>query len=295
MIRLTQHPKENGRWRVLRRLDPASLKLFIAVIEEGTIAAAAEREHLVAAAVSRRISKLESILRTQLIIRTNRGLEPTPAGIALVDLARVVLLDLDAIYAQMHDYTAGIRGHVRLCATNAAITHSLPGEIKSFLSEHPQVRIHLEERTSTAVARAVAERAAHVGIFTMGALHGQNLESFPYRSDELVVIAPNEHRLAGRTSVTFDETLDFDHVGLHSGSTITLQLLNAASALNRTIRLCTEVTAYDAMCHLVETGLGLGILPKAAAQPYVDSSSHPGDVPRRTLGKSRAENLRPLV
>lgn len=267
----TQYPKENGRWRVLRRLDPASLKLFIAVVEEGTIAAAAAREHLVAAAVSRRVSKLENILRTQLIIRSNRGLEPTPAGIALVDLARVVLLDMDEIYAQMSEYSIGIRGHVRLCATVGAITQSLPSQIKSFVAEHPQVRIYVEEKISTAVARAVAEHAADVGIFTVGAPHGKNLETFPYRSDQLVVITSNEHPLAGRTSVTFEETLDFDHVGLHSGSAITLQLLKAASGLNRAIRLCMEVTAYDALCHLVEAGLGLGILPKAAAQSYVDS------------------------
>jgi len=271
MIRLTQHPKENGRWRVVRRLDPASLKLFIAVIEEGTIAAAAEREHIVAAAVSRRVSKLESILKTQLIVRTNRGLEPTAAGIALANLARVVLLDLDELYAQIHEYAAGVRGHVRLCATIAAITDSLPNEIQSFLIEHPQVRVYLEEKASTAVAKAVAEHAAHIGIFTTGALHGQNLETFPYRSYELVVIAPNEHVLAGRTSITFGETLDFDYVGLRVDSTITLQLLKAASMLNRTIKLRTEVSAYDAVCHLVERGLGLSILPRGAAQPHVEA------------------------
>ena len=53
------------------RLDPTSLKLFVRVVEEGTIAAAADREHIAAAAVSKRLSEIESALRTPLLMRTN--------------------------------------------------------------------------------------------------------------------------------------------------------------------------------------------------------------------------------
>ena len=256
---------------MLRRLDPASLKLFIAAIEEGTIAAAAAREHVVAAAVSKRITKLEAALKTQLVSRTNKGLDVTAAGSALLDLGRRVLLDLDEIYAQMHEYSSGVRGRVSVAADIAAITQFLPRETKSFLTEHPQVQIQLEEKTSTAVAKAVAENAVHIGILTLGSAHGQNLETFPYHSDQLVVITPDQHPLARGRSVSFEETLDFDYVGLHSGNSINLELLKAASELHKRIRLRIEVTAYDALCLMVEAGLGIGILPSAAAKPYVES------------------------
>lgn len=256
---------------MLRRLDPASLKLFISAIEEGTIAAAAAREHVVAAAVSKRITRLEAALKTQLVNRTNKGLDLTPAGSALLDLGRRVLLDLDEIFAQMREYSSGVRGRVRLAANIAAITQFLPHEIKSFLTAHPQVQIQLEEKTSAAVAKAVAENAADIGILTLSSPHGQNLETLAYRSDQLVVIAPNRHPLARARSVSFKETLDFDYVGLHSGSSINLQLLKSASELNRKIMLRIEVTTYDALCLMVEAGLGIGILPGAAAKPYVES------------------------
>ena len=55
------------------RLDLLSLKLFIGVVERGSIAAAASDGHIAPAAVSKRISELEAILRTQLLVRTNRG------------------------------------------------------------------------------------------------------------------------------------------------------------------------------------------------------------------------------
>ena len=105
---------------------------------------------------------------------------------------------------------------------------------------------------------------------------GKTSKRFPYRSDELVVITSNEHPLAGRVAVTFEETLDFDHVGLRSGSTITLQLLKAASGLNRTIRLCIEVTAYDALCHLVEARAWARDPAQGSRPALRRSSSHPG-------------------
>jgi DNA-binding transcriptional LysR family regulator len=265
------HHRESCRWRMLRRLDPASLKLFIAAIEEGTIAAAAAREHVVAAAVSKRITKLEAVLKTPLVSRTNKGLEPTAAGSTLLSLGRRALLDLDEIFVQMHDYSSGIRGRVRVAANIAAITQFLPQEIKSFLAEHPQVQIQLEEKVSTAVAKAVAENAVHLGILTLGSPHGQDLETLPYRLDELVLITPNRHPLADKQSVSFEETLDFDYVGLHSGSSINLQLLEAASELHKRIVLRIEVTTYDALCLMVEAGLGIGVLPRAAAKPYVET------------------------
>lgn len=89
------------------RLDPTSLKLFVSVIEEGTIAAAAEREHIAASALSKRLSELEGILHTQLLARSNKGIAPTAAGIALLNLARGVLHDLDEVYSEMREYSSG--------------------------------------------------------------------------------------------------------------------------------------------------------------------------------------------
>ena len=61
-------------------LDPLSLRLFLSVIDAGTIAAAAQREHIAAAAVSRRISEIEAMFGVALLRRTNKGVAPTEAG-----------------------------------------------------------------------------------------------------------------------------------------------------------------------------------------------------------------------
>jgi hypothetical protein len=62
------------------KLDPVSLRLFVAVMEESTIAAAAAREHLAASAVSRRLADLEDALQVTLFTRSHKGTEPTAAA-----------------------------------------------------------------------------------------------------------------------------------------------------------------------------------------------------------------------
>ncbi|MGN6389191.1 MAG: LysR substrate-binding domain-containing protein [Burkholderiaceae bacterium] len=250
------------------KLDPVSLRLFVQIVERGSIAAAAASEHIAASAVSRRISDLEAVLQTSLLARTNKGVEPTAAGIALVNLSRGVLHELDEVQLQMRAYATGMRGRVRVMANISAITQFLPLAIKTFLAEHPQVQIQLQENISTAIAKAVVENVVDIGIFTMMP-HGQQLEVLPFRDDELAVIAPKGHPLAKRRSVSFADTLGYDFVGLHAGSAINLRLLKSAEELGGTLRTAIEVSSYDALCLMVETGLGIGIMPRAAAQPYV--------------------------
>src|SRR3546814_13757194 len=112
-------------------LDPISLRLFISVIEEGTISAASEREHIAAAAISKRISELESAFKTTLLLRTNKGIQPTTAGMALSSLARRALRELDEVSVHMKEYSSGLRGFARVFANISAITKFLPQDIKT--------------------------------------------------------------------------------------------------------------------------------------------------------------------
>lgn len=248
----------------MSRLDPTSLRLFISVVQEGSIAKAALREHIAAAAVSKRLGELEAILGTPLLDRTNKGVEATPAGLALLALARQVLHDLDEIQVQMQSYARGVRGLIRVFASMSAVTQFLPYDIRSFLAAHPDVQVQLEEKMSCNVTKAVAENAADIGIFT-SAPHDPHLEVFPYRSDRLVVIAPQNHPLVQHDEISFAQTLDFPFVGLHSDSAINLRILATAREQNRQPNIRIHVTSFDALCLMVDAGLGIAILPQAVA------------------------------
>ena len=247
------------------RLDPTSLKLFISVVEEKTIAAAAAREHIAAAAVSKRLSDIDQTLGTPLLRRTNRGVEPTDAGLALLALARNALHELDQIPAQMQSYSSGTRGLVRVCASMSSITQFLPGDIQTFLARHEGVQVNLDEKISSLVIQSVQENAADIGIYT-NVQDTKGLEIYPYRTDHLVLIMPKGHPLGTRKVWAFNDTLQHDYVGWQTGSAINQQLTNAAAAARQDWRLKIRVSSFDALCMMVSSELGVGVLPEAVAR-----------------------------
>lgn len=250
------------------RLDPTSLKLFISVIEHGTIAAAAQHEHIAAAAISKRISELEAALQISLLVRTNKGIRPTPAGIALSAMARRALHELDDIALQMREYASGLRGFIRVHANISAITQFLPQDIKRFLGDYPNVQVDLQEQISTAILKAVAENTADVGIFSGTPEEDYGVEIYPYREDTLVLVVPDGHPLHDRSGFCFTDALEYDFVGLHRGSAINRVLTNAAADARRGLRLKVQVTGFDALCFMVSSGLGIGVLPTEIARRY---------------------------
>ena len=253
------------------KLDPVSLQLFVAAMETGAIARAAQRAHIAPSAASRRLAELEARLHVRLFTRGNRGMAPTPAAHALLHLARGVLNDLDGIAAQMSDYGAGLRGQVRVAANISAITQFLPADLQRFLTRYPGVDVRLQEQISSAVARSVVENAADVGILSAehhgGELAGQ-LTLLPYREDELVLVVPAGHALARRRRVRLADALGHDLIGMHPGSAIHQLLQRGAAELGQPLRLRMQVTGYDALCLMVAAGLGVGVMPRGSAALY---------------------------
>ncbi len=246
-----------------RRIDLTSLQLFVAVCELGSIGKAAEREFIAASAVSKRLSDLEAALDTTLLYRHTRGVNLTPAGESLLHHARTVLFSLEKMQGELSEYADGVRGHVRVHASISAIVQFLPEDLGAFTGGHPEVKIDLEEHLSTEVVRAVQEGAADLGICNTADGCGE-LQTLPYRQDRLVLIVPRGHVLGAQDAIAFADSLDFDHVGLHSNSSIYLAMRDAAALAGRTIKLRIHVTGLDAMCRMIHNGLGVGVMPQRA-------------------------------
>ena len=246
-----------------RRLDLTSLQLFVAVAEAGSIAQAAQRESIAASAVSKRVAELESALGTALLYRQARGVTLTPAGQSLLHHARKLLYGLDKLHGDLSEYASGVRGHVRMHASMSAIVQFLPEDLGRFVQNHPQVKIDLEEHLSSEVERAVLEGAADLGICNTS--RGMSaLQVRPYREDHLALIAPPALVRKAPAAIDFVDTLDYDHVGLHAGSSIALAMHQAAAQAGRSVRLRIRVTGLDAMCRMIANGLGVGVMPRRA-------------------------------
>ncbi len=250
-----------------RPLDPVSLQHFVAVCEEGSIARAAARESLVASALSKRIGALEAELGVPLLLRRRRGVEPTPAGEALLGRARELLSALDRLRGELGAFGLGVQGSVRVLASPSVLAEQLPEDIGRFLAQHPGLNVSLDERTSPDIVRCLREGAADLGVlWDFADLSG--LQLLPYRSDHLCVAMSPSHPLARRPALAYADTLDQVSVGVAPGGLMDQLLRRQAALIGRLPSHRIQVSSIDAACRIVAAGLGLAVLPREVAVPH---------------------------
>ncbi|GGP18421.1 LysR family transcriptional regulator [Silvimonas iriomotensis] len=252
------------------RFDWKDLELILALAETGSIAAAAQRNHLVASAVSKRLSDLEQQFGAALVERHARGVRLTPAGEALRARAVHLLDEAHRLQGELQDYASGVTGHVRLFANISAIVEFLPRALAAFRDTYPGIRVELQEQVSADVAQAVRAGVADLGIVSE-LPHMPDLTFTPFRQDELQLVVPAGHPLAAREQLPFTAALDYPLVGLHANSTLHVRLTREAAQAGRELRPLVQVTSFDAVCAMVAAGLGVGVVPRAATTPYVQS------------------------
>ena len=255
-----------------RHIDLVTLRLFIAVCEEGNIARAADREAIVASAVSRRIASIEQEIGAPLLVRGRRGIKPSAAGETLLRQAREVLRAVERLNAELSEYASGVHGHVRVVATPAVLAEEIAEDIGSFLEKSPRVRVSTDERVSPEVLRAVREGAAEIGVlWDISDL--SDLQTQPYRRDHLCVAVRSNHPLAGRASLRYAEVVDQIAVGLAPGGMTDTLLRREAARLSKSLTHRVQVSSIDAAVRFVAAGLGPAIMPREAATGHAKARS----------------------
>ncbi|WP_133647056.1 LysR family transcriptional regulator [Paraburkholderia flava] len=251
------------RSHLLSRIDMVTLRLFIAVVEETSIARAADREHMAPSAVSKRLADLEHMMRVPLLERHRRGVSLTPAGHALLRHSRRILRDLEQLESEIGEFsstTQGARGHVRARANESALFGFFPDALSRFMRDFPNITVDLQPDTSTGAVLAVREGAAEFGIF-WGDQPVDGLTVVPCYVDRLVVVVPQGHALVGRRNVTFVDLLDHALILQEPYSSIQNLTERLAAEAGRTLKSRIRVAGFDAVCRMAQAGLGIGIVP----------------------------------
>jgi DNA-binding transcriptional LysR family regulator len=246
------------------RFDLTDLRLFCEVVDAGSITAGAERCALALAAASTRIRNMEAALGAGLLSRSRQGVTPTPAGRMLLKHARAIIAQSARMREDLSAYAGGLSGEVKLLANTNALTEFLPEALSSFLADHPHVSVDLEERLSDEIVGMIAEGVGDIGIVA-GTVEVGALQTYPFRSDRFVVVTARDHPLAARPDVAFGEVLDFDFVGLERSSSLQRFLTAKAAREGRPLKLRVQLRSFDAVCRLVECGVGVGVVPETTA------------------------------
>lgn len=252
--------------------DLTDLRLYLNILDSGNITAGAARSHLSLAAASARIRAMESSLGIEFLDRGRRGVTPTSAGKALAQHARLLLQQAEHMQQDLAEYANGVKGQVRLLCNTTAITEYLPELLADFLREHPNLDIDLQELPSARITHALRQGAADLGIVS-DAVDTDGLQTRAFCDDPLVLILPRDHPLADIESLSFNDTLHYDYVGLNANSALAVYL--EEQALHTSVRLQIRIRAdgFDGVMRMVARGAGLAIVPLAAVERWSSEQS----------------------
>lgn len=257
-------------------MDLRQLRYFVALAESGNFHRAAEALHISQPPLTVAIRKLEDELGAKLFERHARGTNLTAAGRAALPAARAALEQAEAVREAVRQGLRGTRGTISVGFVGSAISAALPCIIPAFRAQYPDVELRLEEMTSAAIAEALHARQIDVGLVRLPLMDASGLEVAVIEQDELVIALLENHRLADRGADGSDGTngagvalaeLADEPLLLHSAVSVLRPLIIlACQNAGFAPKISQEATQVQTILSLVQSGLGLALVPAGMAQ-----------------------------
>ncbi|HCL52371.1 MAG TPA: LysR family transcriptional regulator, partial [Pseudomonas sp.] len=197
---------------------------------------------------------------------------------------------VDYLKAEFTQLGGDSAGHIRIFANTTAVTEFLPEVLAGFLAQRPGVTVDLQERLSRDIVRGVLDGSTDMGIIA-GPVEASGLQVMHFSTDRLVLIVPAGHELANRRQVTLKQTLAYQHIGLHDGSTLLTFLRDQVERMGETLALRIQLSGFEAICRMVEAGVGIGIIPESSASRH----SHTMNLVTIALDEPWAERERSIL
>lgn len=228
---------------------------------------AAETLAVAQPALSRAIAQLETALATDLLNRTRRGVEVTPAGKLLLERIEPILRSIAAIPTDLQALAGGQTGHVRVAFTGLAMATVLPPIIREFHGRHPGIRLELVESPTSAQLAALQAGDIACGFFHPDA-PTPGVRTRVLLREHNGVLLPSTHPLAKRTTLRLRDLADTPFVlfpRTHNPGFYD-RILAAFSSAGITPRIAEEVWPRANGIGLVRAGLGATFMTPSEAQ-----------------------------
>lgn len=259
----THHPQA-GSAQLIGYFDLVDFRLLLHVASTLSLSRGAELSNMSAPAASTRIKKIEEVLGTKLFVRNSHGLLPTSMGLSVLTNAKKIIFQFEHMLEELSSTSNSMKGDIRLHANTLSTHGSMPNVLQRFLLQYPEINIILQEHASSSITRSLVSGEANIGILA-SETRSDRLEYLPYRKERLVLVTPLLHPLCGTPSIFFHQTLGADFIGLPEHSALQHFIMRAAGREGASIKLRIQVNNFDVLCNLVESGIGVAVIPEAIA------------------------------
>ncbi|MFD5388491.1 LysR family transcriptional regulator [Streptomyces sp. NPDC056669] len=244
-------------------MELRELRSFVAVATSGGFGRAAEQLHLAQPAVSQQVKRLERELGAPLFRRTTRSVELTPAGVRLLERAKVILAEVDRAADEVRHVQAGGIGKVSVGFVGTATYDLLPTLSRRVRAHLPGITLELRgEQLSPALSAALLASELDLAVMRdPGPESGLAVSRL--RTERLVVVLPTDHRLADVGSINIADLRDDVFVLHPSGrrSAVHATVIEACRAAGFAPVDIVEVAETATLVNFVAAGIGVSVVP----------------------------------
>lgn len=238
------------------------LRVFTALVKAETFSGAARLLYISQPAVSKSVQQLERELGVQLLDRTAKRVTLTEAGQLLYEYAGRIFAMETAAESGLAELQGLERGQLLIGASQTIGTYLLPPALGVFHQRYPKLRLHLEITNTQQVIESL--RQTPLGLaYVEGPVSGEDLDVSVWRRDQLVVIAPPDHALVRRRSVTFEMLADEPYLQREPGSGTGEIAASVFAERQRTPNIALILGSNQAIKQAVIAGLGISIVSEA--------------------------------
>ena len=264
-------------------MDLRQLQALVAIADTGSFSAAAGKLHTVQSNVSSHVAHLERELGAQLVDRQSGGL--TEEGLAVVDRARRVGDELEAIVADLASMRADVVGTVRLGVIGTTARWLTPPLLEALAGAHPQVRVVVGEGTSAMLEPQVASGALEIAVVNLPQPLPE-LTEIPLFDEDLLLVVPPGHSLSERSEVDMSDLDGLELLLPAAGTTYRQELDEAAARAGVQLVGRAEIDGLRLTASLTARGFGPSILPATTAAEGLDGFIRiaVSGLPRRRVG-----------
>jgi LysR family transcriptional regulator, transcription activator of glutamate synthase operon len=248
-------------------MELRQLRYLVALADERHFTRAAAREHIAQPALSQQIRRLEQEVGLALVERTTRRVTVTPAGQTLVARARRILSEVDAAQAEMQALVGVRTGHVMVGTMHTMGPVDVSLALAVFHQRHPDVELTVREQSSEELAEMLRDDVldlAFLSVTERMESHGLGLNQLV--SEELVVVLPEDHPLAGRGTLQMSDLADEHFISYREGARLRELLTFAAHHAGFEPEIKLESNESERIKRLVARGMGVAILPRSDAE-----------------------------
>jgi DNA-binding transcriptional LysR family regulator len=239
------------------------LAYFVALADVRSFTGAADSLGVSQPTLSRQFRALEDELGSPLVQRTRGAVILTPAGEAVLPLARRMLADMEAARTVVAELIGLQRGRVRVGATPSLCIGVVADVLRVFHEQYPEIRLELAESGSHLLVRSLVRNEIDVALVIVpaGGLD-PGLDLTPLMRERLSVASPSSGRPpSSRGSMTVRELARRGLVIPRQGYDLREVTLQAYAEAGVTPRFAVEGGEMDAVLRLVEAGTGVAVVP----------------------------------